>query len=198
MNFLLTPEAISAADGADISADVSISNYDILLNCKKGLYTFDQEASDREKEEEAEAEAEKLKGGKSQIEIKKSGIGGIINLSRTPEKEKEEKKQELEREGGMMAKVDQKDVQSLDIEGWGDITNVKAIKDKDGNITKVKIKNRKASLDDKSRTLQKGDPGFESAVRVYDKYKETENPTTPPNPGNVALGKENTVKIGRT
>ena len=29
-------------------------------------------------------------------------------------------------------------------------------------------------------------------------YKETENPTTPPNPGNVALGKENTVKIGRT
>ena len=80
----------------------------------------------------------------------------------------------------------------------GSSSTVSFVGEVNGDSSEVKIKNRKASLDDKSRTLQKGDPGFESAVRVYDKYKETENPTTPPNSGNVALGKENTVKIGRT
>lgn len=186
-NFLLTPEAISASDGSDLSGEISINNYDVLLNVKKGLYSFDKESSQKGKERRENEEAEKLKGGKNQIEIRSSTRGQVFDLSKTPEKEKEEKKDDLEREGGLISKLEKDDIKSLNIGSWGDVTNVKAIRDERGNIVKIKIKNRKASLDDKSREVGKGDPGFESAIRLYDKYKESTEVSTSPEKSSLAM-----------
>lgn len=188
-NFLLTPEAISSSDGSDLSGEISINNYDVLLNVKKGLYSFDNESSQKEKERRENEEAEKLKGGKSQIEIRSSTRGQVFDLSRTPGKEKEEKKENLEKEGGLISKLEKDDIQSLNIGSWGDVTSVKAIRNDKGNIVKIKIKNRKASLDDKSREVAEGDPGFQSAIRLYDKYKESTEVSTSPEKNSLAMRK---------
>jgi hypothetical protein len=190
MNFYVEGDVINSSDGADLEGKLGLNNLDILINPKKGLYKFDDSESQRKRTEKEEEEYQKMKGGKSQIEVRSSVKGNVFDLSRTKEKEEEEKENRAEKTK-VITSVEGKDVQSLDISSWDDITNAKAIRDDRGNITKIKLKNRNAQIGDKSRELQKGDPGFESALNAYYKYKENkENPTSSPEKvENIALKK---------
>ena len=47
--------------------------------------------------------------------------------------------------------------ETLGIEGWSKITFIKEIKDKEGNVIEVKLKNSDAKFTDKSRDYKKED-----------------------------------------
>jgi hypothetical protein len=190
MNFYVAGDVINSSDGTDLEGKLGLNNLDLLINPKKGLYKFDDAESQRQRTEKEEEEYQKMKGGKSQIEVRSTAKGNVFDLSRTKEKEEEEKEKRAEKTK-VITNIEGKDVQSLDIASWEDITNAKAIRDDRGNITKIKLKNRNAQIGDKSRELQKGDPGFESALNAYYKYKENkENPTDSPEKAeNIALKK---------
>jgi hypothetical protein len=190
MNFYVEGDVINSSDGTDLEGKLGLNNLDLLINPKKGLYKFDDAEAQRQRTEKEEEEYQKMKGGKSQIEVRSTAKGNVFDLSRTKEKEEEEKENRAEKTK-VITNIEGKDVQSLDITSWEDITNAKAIRDDRGNITKIKLKNRNAQIGDKSRELQKGDPGFESALNAYYKYKENkENPTDSPEKAeNISLKK---------
>jgi hypothetical protein len=161
MNFSLLPDAMNAPDGADIEGGIQVNNLDVLLDVKKGLYNFSEK--DREtKLKDTDIEVAGGGGSKATNTILTADISSARNKeSITPSGrgEKEEIKTTLQR-------MNPDQLSQLEISDWEDITSIKIIRDDSGNPETIKIKNRKAELGDKSRTIEKGEPGWESALAL--------------------------------
>jgi hypothetical protein len=158
MNFSLLPDAMNAPDGADIEGGIQVNNLDVLLDVKKGLYNFS------EKDRETKLKDTDIEGGDSKATntILTADISSARNKeSITPSGrgEKEEIKTTLQR-------MNPDQLSQLEISDWEDITSIKIIRDDSGNPETIKIKNRKAELGNKSRTIEKGEPGWESALAL--------------------------------
>jgi len=160
MNFSLLPDAMNAPDGADIEGGIQVNNLDVLLDVKKGLYNFS------EKDRETKLKDTDIEGGDSKAT--NTILTADISSARDKESvtplssgrgEKEEIKTTLQR-------MNPDQLSQLEISDWEDITSIKIIRDDSGNPETIKIKNRKAELGNKSRTIEKGEPGWESALAL--------------------------------
>jgi hypothetical protein len=160
MNFSLDSSALSASEGEDIEGDIQVSNLDILLNAKKGLYNFSK------KDRETKLKDTDIEGGDSKAT--NTILTADISSARDKESvtplssgrgEKEEIKTTLQR-------MNPDQLSQLEISNWNDVTSIKIIRDGNLNAKTIKIKNRKAELGDKSRTIEKGEPGWESALAL--------------------------------
>jgi hypothetical protein len=161
MNFSLDSSAISASEGEDIEGDIQVSNLDVLLSAKKGLYNFSK------KDTETKLKDGDIKGGggsKGTDTILTADISSarnkesVIPLS-SGRGEKKEIKTTIER-------ISPDQLSKLDISDWDDVTSIKIIRDDSENAKTIKIKNRKAGFGDKSRTIEKGEPGWEAALAL--------------------------------
>jgi hypothetical protein len=160
MNFTVDASAIKASEGADIEGDVLVNNLDLLLDVKKGVYNFSK------KDTETKLKDEDLGGDDSKSS--KTILTANISSARDKEEvaplssgrgEKEEIKTTIER-------ISPDQLSQLDISDWEDITSIKIIRDGSGNAETIKIKNRKAKFGDKSRKIEKGEPGWETALAL--------------------------------
>jgi len=160
MNFSLDSSAIKASEGADIEGDIQVNNLDLLLDAKKGVYNFSS------KDTETKLKDEDLEGDDSKSS--QSILTANINSARDKEEvaplssgrgEKEEIKTTIER-------ISPDQLSQLDISDWDDVTSIKIIRDGSGNAETIKIKNRKAKFGDKSRKIEKGEPGWETALAL--------------------------------
>ena len=163
MNFSVLPAAMNAPDGADMEGGIQVNNLDVLLDLKKGLYNFSEK--DREtKLKDTDIEVVGGGGSKSTNTILTSDITSArdkesaIPLS-SGRGEKKEIKTTIQR-------INPEQLGQLEISDWEDVTNIKIIRDGSGNPERIKIKNRKAGFGDKSRTVEKGEPGWEAALAL--------------------------------
>jgi hypothetical protein len=161
MNFSLDTSAMSASDGEDIEGDIQVSNLDILLNAKKGFYKFSEKDTETKLKD---TDIEVAGGGDSKAT--KTIITADISSARNKESVtplgrggKEEIKTTLQR-------VKPDELNQLEISDWEDVTSIKIIRDGSGNPERIKIKNRKAGFGDKSRTIEKGERGWEAALSL--------------------------------
>ena len=159
MNFSLDPSAISASEGENIEEDIQVSNLDILLDAKKGLYNFS------EKDRETKLKDEDIKGGDGS-KATNTILTADISSARDKESvtplgrgEKKEIKTTLQR-------INPDQLSQLEISDWQDVTSIKIIRDGAGNAKTIKIKNRKAGFGDKSRTIEKNEPEWEAALAL--------------------------------
>ena len=142
---------------------IQVNNLDVLLDLKKGLYNFSEK--DREtKLKDTDIEVVGGGGSKSTNTILTSDITSArdkesaIPLS-SGRGEKKEIKTTIQR-------INPEQLGQLEISDWEDVTNIKIIRDGSGNPERIKIKNRKAGFGDKSRTVEKGEPGWEAALAL--------------------------------
>jgi hypothetical protein len=161
MNFSLLPDVMNAPDGEDIEGGIQVNNLDVLLDVKKGLYNFSEK--DRETKLK-DTDIEVAGGGDSKATntILTADISSARNKeSVTPlgRGGKEEIKTTLQR-------VKPDELNQLEISDWEDVTSIKIIRDGSGNPERIKIKNRKAGFGDKSRTIEKGERGWEAALSL--------------------------------
>ena len=162
MNFSVLPAAMNAPDGADMEGGIQVNNLDVLLDLKKGLYNF----SEKDRETKLKDTDIEVGGGgsKSTNTILTSDITSArdkesaIPLS-SGRGEKKEIKTTIQR-------INPEQLGQLEISDWEDVTNIKIIRDGSGNPERIKIKNRKAGFGDKSRTVEKGEPGWEAALAL--------------------------------
>jgi len=162
MNFMVDQDAIDASDGDPIGGGIRVNNMDLLLDVRKGIYRFKEKDEKTTKEEIEKALADSG-------EIQKSQIGkSKITISPGKGNDTEEKEKPLK----IIDRIAAEDLSKLGIEGWDDVTNVKVIKSKSGEPIEVKIKNRKAKFGDKSRKIEKNEPGFLSALKLAKEFEE--------------------------
>ena len=168
MNFSLDSSALSASEGEDIEGDIQVSNLDILLNAKKGLYNFSKK--------DTETKIKDTDLGDNNTKSSNTILTANISSARDKKEvaplssgrgEKEEIKTTIQR-------INPDQLSQLDISHWEDITSVKIIRDGSGNAETIKIKNRKAKFGDKSRTIEKGEPGWEAALALAKANKDKE------------------------
>jgi hypothetical protein len=159
MNFTIDPSAIKASDGEDIEELIAVNNLDVLLDAKKGLYKFtgrDQETNfkdtDLKDTDLKDNSPDVLTADISSASNKKS----VIPLS-SGRGEKEQIKATIQR-------INADQSSQLGISDWQDVTSVKIIRDENKNPVTIKIKNKKAGFGDKSRTIRKGEDGWEAAL----------------------------------
>ena len=163
MNFSVLPAAMNAPDGADMEGGIQVNNLDVLLDLKKGLYNFSEK--DREtKLKDTDIEVVGGGGSKSTNTILTSDINSARNKElaiplSSGRGEKKEIKTTIQR-------INPEQLGQLEISDWEDVTNIKIIRDGSGNPERIKIKNRKAGFGDKSRTVEKGEPGWEAALAL--------------------------------
>ena len=163
MNFSVLPAAMNAPDGADMEGGIQVNNLDVLLDLKKGLYNFSEK--DREtKLKDTDIEVVGGGGSKSTNTILTSDITSARNKElaiplSSGRGEKKEIKTTIQR-------INPEQLGQLEISDWEDVTNIKIIRDGSGNPERIKIKNRKAGFGDKSRTVEKGEPGWEAALAL--------------------------------
>ena len=169
MNFTVDASGIKASEGADIEGDVLVNNLDVLLDVKKGIYNFTK------KDTETKLKDEDLGGDDSKSS--QSILTANINSARDKKEvtplsggrgETKELKNTIER-------MNPDQLSQLDISNWDDITNIKIIRDDSGNAETIKIKNRKAKFGDKSRKIEKGEPGWEAALALAKANKDRES-----------------------
>jgi hypothetical protein len=163
MNFSIDAKAINSSDDSLIEGHVQISNLDVLIEPRKGIYTFS------EKDKETEIKDTDIEKG----EESKSGI-----LSRSTERKEISSLPISKKEGKEISttldRMSSEDLSDLGISDWNDITSVKIIRDDAGNPKTVKLKNKKAKLGDKSRRFDEGDPNFQKALEVAKANKDKE------------------------
>jgi hypothetical protein len=159
MNFSISPDAIGASDGSNIEGGIQVNNLDVLLDAKKGLYNFSEK--DREtKIKDTDIEVVGERGRKASNTILTADISSASNKEAvTPLGRGEEIKTTLQR-------MNPDELNQLEISDWDDITNIKIIRDRNGNPKTIKIKNRKAELGNKSRSIENGEPGWEAALSL--------------------------------
>jgi hypothetical protein len=154
-NFVVDNRAIKASDGEDIEELVQVNNLDLLLDAKKGIYEY-RRSEETVIDIKTDTEEEKSKEEKSN-----NTVNSIE--SKDDESDKEESKNFID-------KINTEDKSKLGIEDWEDITNVKVIRDKNGNPETIKFKNSKADFGDKSRRIDKEDSNFEVALNVANEF----------------------------
>jgi hypothetical protein len=154
-NFVVDNRAIKASDGEDIEELVQVNNLDLLLDAKKGIYEY-RRSEETVIDIKTDTEEEKSKEEKSN-----NTVNSIE--SKDDESDKEESKNFID-------KINTEDKSKLGIEDWEDITNVKVIRDKNGNPETIKFKNSKADFGDKSRRIDKEDSNFEAALNVANEF----------------------------
>ena len=158
MNFTIDPSAIKAAEGENIEELIAVNNLDVLLDAKKGFYNFSG------RDEETKFKDADLKD--TDLEDNSPGVltadissafnkKQVIPLSGGGEKEPI--KTTIER-------INPEQLSQLRISDWQDVTSVKIIRDGSGSPETIKIKNKKGAFGDKSRTIRKGEDGWEAAL----------------------------------
>ena len=158
MNFTIEPSAIKAAEGENIEELIAVNNLDVLLDAKKGFYNFSG------RDEETKFKDADLKD--TDLEDNSPGVltadissafnkKQVIPLSGGGEKEPI--KTTIER-------INPEQLSQLRISDWQDVTSVKIIRDGSGSPETIKIKNKKGAFGDKSRTIRKGEDGWEAAL----------------------------------
>lgn len=161
MNFSLKEEAFKISDGGSLEGLIQVNNLDVLLDVKKGIYTYsegeEEEVSARKPEEEQVKSSDTIRT--SYIGKEKQDIGKIEQIKQ---------KEPIE----TINRVDPSVLADLDITEWNDVTNIKVIRSRDGEIKSIKIKNSRANLGDKSRKIDVGDSNFESAKKLLDAYQD--------------------------
>lgn len=168
MNFSLSGEAISASDGSDIEGMIQVNNLDVLLDAKKGIYSFSKKDKETNLKDE-DLQDPNIKSGRN-----------ILTANITSARNKEEVsplssgREEEEEPKNIMQRMQPDQLKELGISNWTDVTSVKIIRDGKGSPETVKIKNRKAKYGDKSRSFEKGEPGFESALALAQANKDIE------------------------
>ena len=158
MNFTIDPSAIKASEGEDMEGLILVNNLDVLLDVKKGLYNFtgrdeetkfkDADLKDTDLEDNSPgvltADISSAFNKKSVIPL--SGGGGKDPIKTTIER------------------INPDQLSQLKISDWQDVTSVKIIRDGSGSPETIKIKNKKAGFGNKSRTIRKGEDGWEAAL----------------------------------
>ena len=170
MNFSLHPDAWKVSDGTDMEGGIQVNNLDVLLDAKKGLYNFSEK--DREtKLKDTDIEGKEGGGSKPSNTILTANITSARDKESVTRlgRDEEEIKTTIQR-------INPEQLSQLDISDWDDVTNIKIIRDRNLDPVKIKIKNRKAELGNKSRTIEKGEPGWEAALALAksDLDRETE------------------------
>ena len=164
-NFVVNPDDYQQEAGSPI--EVLINSDEEIENPKAGLARYQEEIKSPE-EDKTEDDSKK-----SQEEVEDK-VQASDKLDASDMVKKERKRSTVIRDkdtksGTNIAEefLTQKDKEVLGIEGWDKITFVKEIRDKDGNVTEVKIKNRDAKFTDKSRNYEKSDGlAFEIAQKL--------------------------------
>jgi hypothetical protein len=160
MNFSLHPDAWKASDGTDIEGGIQVNNLDVLLDAKKGLYNFSEK--DREtKIKDTDIKGKEGGGSNSSNTILTANITSARNKESVTRlgRDEEEIKTTIQR-------INPDQLSQLDISDWDDVTSIKIIRDRNGNPKTIKIKNRKAELGNKSRSIENGEPGWEAALSL--------------------------------
>jgi hypothetical protein len=162
MNFNIDKKAINVSDGQSIEGLLQVNNLDILLDVKKGIYSY----KEGEEKEIKGRESEKGKKVETSNTIRTSYLG----------KEKEDigKIEPIESKEILKTfdRVEPSILSDLGISQWEDVTNIRVITDDDKNIKEIKIKNKKANFGDRSRSIKVGDSNFESAKKLSDAYED--------------------------
>jgi hypothetical protein len=170
-NFHITTDAISASNNSPIEGEVQVNNLDFLIDPRKGEYTL---SSEEKKENQSERDQKRGKGYYSEIEASDD----ILTSSLYSKEKKKEvfdvftSKEKEDKKLGVIQRIDPDILKSVGITEWNDVTSVKIIKDREGNPKIIKINNKKASIGDKLRRFEKGDPNFEDALKVADAYRD--------------------------
>ena len=169
MNFTIDGKALSASNDSNIEGHVQVNNLDVLLEVRKGTYTYtEKDNQEVNKDSEENGQEGSAEGG--QVRTSLLGKSGKISIDK--EEEGFAKKEEDEEIKSVIQRVSPEELSKLDIAGWQDVTSVKIIRDKNGEPETVKIKNAKADLNDKSRRFDRGDAGFEEALRLSKAYQD--------------------------
>jgi len=162
MNFNIDKKAINVSDGQSIEGLLQVNNLDILLDVKKGIYSY------------KEGEEKEIKGRESEKGEKVETSNTIRTSYLGKEKEDIGKIEPIESKEILKTfdRVEPSILSDLGISQWEDVTNIRVITDDDKNIKEIKIKNKKANFGDRSRSIKVGDSNFESAKKLSDAYED--------------------------